>query len=322
MNISGAAQQYACGQYTVTCCKSSQQGQAGTAVTTPADPATASDASGAVPDGQDPGAVHRHHHHHHHGHHGHMHAGRHAGWQVQGRNAACDGQASPHAAVAKALDDAVDTLTQQVSGTLADLPAGADTTQVQQVADLQSGFIESIRDVAAQFRVHDLGRKDAQAGLQQAFDTLTTGLSAIFPDQTAGTDPAPAPGGESATAAAPVQAAAAGSTTAVADTAGSTPPAGAVNDAGAAADSTVVAATDAGSAPALLQSLETIFAGVKESLQSGLHQATPQRDTAQFGNIEDLFRKFVAFYQEMSAAGAQGTDTATPAASSEVSLVA
>jgi hypothetical protein len=327
MNISGAGLQYAYGQYAATCCNSTQQNRTAGSVTAPVDPAasdpaassdTSTATSAPVSNDQASGAVHGHHHHHGH-HHGRVHGHGHAGWKA----AAGADQASPHAAAARQLDDAVDTLTQQVSATLADLPSGANDAQTQQVTDLQSGFIESIRDVAAQYRVHELGRKDAQAGLQQAFDTLTAGISAIFPDQTAGADAVASQGEASApveTAAPPdattsASAVTADATAAVADT-GTDAAATTATDSAAA----VTASTSAGTS--LLQSLEQVFGGVKDTLQSGLDGLFARRNTTDFGNIQDLFNKFVAFYQEMSAAGSQQTDASAAGTSGEVSLVA
>jgi hypothetical protein len=317
MNISGAGQQYAYGQYTATCCNSSQRNRTASGVTAQADPAassdTSTDTSAPVSTDQTSGAVHGHHHHHHGHHHGHVHGHGRADWKA----AAGADHASPHAAAARQLDDAVDTLTQQVSATLADLPSGATDAQAQQVADLQSGFIESIRDVAAQYRVHDLGRKEAQAGLQQAFDTLTAGISAIFPDQTVGTDtaaPQDAVSPAVETSAPDSAAVAAVDTNTVASVADTT-----VTETATATDSAAPAVTTGTS---LLQSLEQVFGGVKDTLQSGLDSLFARRNTTDFGNIQDLFNKFVAFYQEISAAGSQQADTTAAGTAGDVSLVA
>jgi len=220
MNISSTGGQYTCGQYAVTRgCTGRQEPAATGTVATTVDPAAPSAAAASAVTGPAAGSQPRHHghhwHHHHHGHHGQVQdARRQGGWNaVQGRYQDANG---PHAMAAKTLDDAVDTLTQQVTSTLAELPAGASDTQTRQVADLQSTFVESIRDVAARFRVHDLGMKGAQAGLQQAFDTLTAGISATFPNQAASIDAPATPGGESVPAGtspapdAPVVAASAG----------------------------------------------------------------------------------------------------------------
>ena len=331
MNISSAVYPYATGPSSVTCGTAARQDPAGGTVATSVDPAASADAASVVDSGPTAGSVRRHDahhwHHHHHGRHGHAAEARHGGRGVlQGRyqagngtlqaGSAGAGQGGPHAMAATVLDDAVDTLTRQVTTTLADLPAGAGDTQAGQVADLRSAFVESIRTVAAQFRLHGLGLKGAQAGLQQAFDALTTGISAAFPDPTAGAGTAAAPAETSApvevpvadpTATAPVVSTAAGDLSG--DTTGSTP------------DSTAAATAGSGGA-SLLQALQQVFDGVKDSLLAGLERAVGHHRHVPFGNLQELFRKFVACYQEISAAGTPGTDNAATGNPIEVSLVA
>lgn len=321
MNISSTGGQYTCGQYAVTRgCTGRQEPAATGTVATTVDPAAPSAAAASAVTGPAAGSQPRHHghhwHHHHHGHHGQVQdARRQGGWNaVQGRYQDANG---PHAMAAKTLDDAVDTLTQQVTSTLAELPAGASDTQTQQVADLQSTFVESIRDVAARFRVHDLGMKGAQAGLQQAFDTLTAGISATFPNQAASIDAPATPGGESVPAGtspapdAPVVAASAGDV-----------PVPAAESAAVAVPASMATSAAGDGGTSLLQALQEVFAGVQESLHSGLERSVGHRQHVPFGNVQELLRKFVDYYQEVSAAGTQGTDPSAPGNVAEVGQVA